>query len=157
VATLERVQICRSRGLPTTPPRRVRERDDAGMPVWQKLMIHAEEQARHAGHPLHVSLIRRLREERAAGATVLRGVRGFYGDNPPFADRFLSVQRHAPVHAVIVDTPPNIERLWPTIEELTRESGLVTSELVPAVHAPGAAREHALHGDRRARLARPWG
>jgi Uncharacterized ACR, COG1993 len=33
-----------------------------------------EEQAKLGGHPLHVELVRRLREAGAAGATVLRGV-----------------------------------------------------------------------------------
>jgi PII-like signaling protein len=98
-------------------------------------MIHAEEQAKLDGHSLHRELVRRLREAGAAGATVLRGVRGFYANRGVFADSLLSLRRNVPVHVVIVETPGNTQRLWPIIDEATRETGLVTSELVPASHA----------------------
>ncbi len=135
VATVERVQICKSDGALIAAPEAVPARDSSGMPILQKLMIHAEEQAKYGEHPLHVELIRRLREEHAAGATVLRGVRGFYAGHEPFADRLLALRRNVPVHVVVVDTPAAVQRWWPVVDELTRESGLVTSELVPAAHA----------------------
>jgi PII-like signaling protein len=90
----------------------------------------------------------------AAGATVLRGVRGFYGEREPVADRMLSIKRHAPMITVIVDTPASMRRLWPIVAEVTRDAGLVTSELVPAFHREAAA---AAHGWSWARVARPWG
>jgi PII-like signaling protein len=154
VATLERVQVCRSDGQLSAPPLAVPEHDEAGLPIWQKLMVHAEEQAKSGGAPLHSALIRELRLQGAAGATVLRGVRGFYGDRGPFADRIFAVRRHAPMLTVIVDTPSNIQRLWPVVEEVTREAGLVTSELVPAFHREPVA---GIGRSSRARLARIWG
>src|SRR5437588_12823707 len=102
-------------------------------------MVHVEEQAKFEGHPLHVELVRRLREAGAAGATVLRGVRGFYGDHEPFADRLFSLRRNVPVHVVAIDTASNLRRLWPIVDEVTGEAGLVTSELVPASHGLTAA------------------
>src|SRR5205807_8277909 len=96
-------------------------------------------QAKCAGHPLHLELVRRLQEAGAAGATVLRGVRGFYANHEPFADRVLSLRRNVPVTVVVVDTPSNVQRLWPIVDEVTRDAGLVTSELVPALHAIGDA------------------
>jgi PII-like signaling protein len=138
VVTLERVQICRTHGRPARPPRQVAERDAEGRPIWQQLTVHSEGQTRHDGRPLHVQLIRRLRQEGAAGATVLRGELGFFGDQRPSGDRLLSVRRHAPVTTVIIDTPAAVRSLWPMIEELTAEAGLVTCELVPAFHAPGS-------------------
>jgi PII-like signaling protein len=97
-------------------------------------MVHTEEQAHVDGHALHRVLAHRLLAAGAAGATVLRGVRGFYAGHAPFADRVLSVRRNVPVHVVVVDTPENVQRLWPIIDAATRETGLVTSELVPALH-----------------------
>lgn len=140
VATIERVQVCKLDGAELSPPRAVPERDASGLPILQKLMIHAEEQAKVDGHPLHRVLVRRLREAGAAGTTVLRGVRGFYGGHEPFADRVLSLRRNVPVHVVVVDTPDNVRRWWPIVDELTAETGLVTSELVPASYA-GASRD----------------
>jgi PII-like signaling protein len=138
VATLERVQICKSAGELLSEPHAVAERDPSGLPIWEKLMVHVEEQAKHDGHPVHVQLVRRLREAGAAGATVLRGVRGFYGEHEPFADRLLSIRRNVPVTVVAIDTPPAVRRWWPIVDELTREAGLVTSELVPASHGLAA-------------------
>jgi PII-like signaling protein len=135
VATIERVQICKVDGMRLSEPLAVSETDHSGLPVWQKVMIHAEEQSKVDGHPLHRELVRRLREAGAAGATVLRGARGFYANRDVFADSLLSLRRNVPVHLVVVDTPGNTRRLWPIIDEATRETGLVTSELVPASHA----------------------
>jgi len=154
VATIERVTVCRSRGSALSAPAVVPERDDSGLPIWQKLIVHAEEQASYGGHPLHLQLIGRLRGGGAAGATVLRGVRGFYGEEGPFADRVVSIKRHAPLHTVLVDSPANVQRLWPVIEEVTVEAGLVTSELVPAFHRePARADPDRPH----TWLARVWG
>ncbi len=138
VVTEERVQVCKSAGALLAEPSAVAERDPSGLPIWQKLTIHVEEQAKLDGHPLHVELVGRLREAGAAGATVLRGVRGFYGHHEPFADRMLSVRRNVPIHVVLIDTPGHVRRWWPIVDEATRHDGLVTSELVPGSHGlPG--------------------
>jgi PII-like signaling protein len=148
VVTVERVQICKLAGVLLSEPQRVPAQDASGLPIWVKLMVHAEEQSKYDGHPLHLRLLERLSEAGAAGATVLRGVRGFYGDREPFADRVTSLRRNAPVHVVIVDTPGAVERWWPIVDEVTREDGIVTSELVPASLAFSAG------GERRLELAR---
>jgi PII-like signaling protein len=135
VATIERVQVWKAQGAAIAEPAGPPERDATGLPIFQKLIVHCEEQARHGGEPLHVALVRRLHEAGAAGATVLRGVRGFYGDHQPFADRFFTLARNVPLQVVIVDTPDGVRRWWPVVDELTNEAGLVTSELVPAMHA----------------------
>ena len=137
VATLERVRICKSDGAHLSEPHPAPETDRAGPPVHHKIMVHVEEQAHWNGRPLHAELVRRLHVNRAAGVTVLRGVRGYYGDRETIADRVLRVRRNVPVHAVIVDTPEKIRRLWPMIDSLTYQHGMVTSELVHASRALG--------------------
>jgi PII-like signaling protein len=143
VATVEQVQLCKTAGSVVAEPEATEAQDAAGLPIWQKLMIHAEEQARHGRHPMYRELVRRLHEAGGAGATVLRGVRGFYADREPFFDRVLSLRRNVPVHVVIVDTPDHMRRLWPIVDELTSESGIVTSELVPASHGIASERTSA--------------
>ncbi len=133
--TVETVQVCKSDGRLLAEPQAVHEVDPTGLPIWQKLMIHSQAQAKVGGHPLHRELVRRLRAVGAAGATVLQGVRGFYGDHEPFADRFFQLRRNVPVHSVIIDTPSAVREWWPVVDELTRQTGLVTSELVRASHA----------------------
>lgn len=144
IATIERVQVCKSNGIRLSEPRVAVETDPSGLPIWHKLVIDAEQQAKADGHPLHRALVRRLREAGSSGATVLRGLRGFYADHEPFADRMLQLRRNAPVHAVVLDTPENMRRWWPIVDELTREAGLVTSERVPATHAFAGEREREL-------------
>ena len=103
--TLERVRVRRRDGHLLSPPSPLPATDEPGLPVWQKLMVCASEQARHGRSPLHVALGRRLREGRASGATCLRGIWGFHGDHPPHGDRPLQLRRHVPVVTIIVDTP----------------------------------------------------
>jgi PII-like signaling protein len=139
VATIERVRICKSDGVQLSEPHAVPEHDAAGLPIWHKVMVHAEEQDHCDGRPLYMELLHRLHRHGAAGVTVLRGVRGFYGDRATIADSLFRIRRNVPVHAVIVDSPANVRRWWPVIDEVTREHGVVTSELVPASHAVTAA------------------
>ncbi|HST17296.1 MAG TPA: DUF190 domain-containing protein [Gaiellaceae bacterium] len=135
--TLERVRVCKRDGVLLADPGHVPEIDEAGLGVWQKLTVHAAEDARHDGHALHLQLIRRLREERATGATALRGIWGYSGAREPHGDRFFSLRRGVPIATVVVDRPDAIRLLWRVIDEVTDEAGLVTSELVPAFHAVG--------------------
>jgi PII-like signaling protein len=135
IVTLERVRVCKRDGKRLAEPRHLPERDDAGLGVWQKLMVYASEQASHGRHPLYVELIRRLREQGASGATSLRGLWGFSGDHPPHGDRLFHVRRQVPVVTSIVDTPDRIREWYRIIDEVTDQAGLVTSETVPAFRA----------------------
>jgi PII-like signaling protein len=135
--TLERVRVCKRDGERLAVPRHLPERDDAGLGIWQKLMVHAAEDARHDGHALYLQLIRRLRAEGASGATALRGIWGYSGSREPHGDRLLAVRRGVPVVTVVVDRPDAIQRWWRVVDEVTDEAGLVTSEMVPAFQAVG--------------------
>jgi PII-like signaling protein len=142
LVTLERVVVCKRDGALLAEPPELPETDDAGLAVWQKLMIYASEQACHAGHPLYVQLVRRLREAGASGATVLRGVWGYSGDHRPHGDTLLSLRRRVPTVTVLVDRVDRMREWWPIVNELTDEAGLVTSEMVPAFRAVGPEHEH---------------
>lgn len=135
--TLERVQVLRRDGaqlgeLDAVPP--VLEHD----PVWaQKLTVHSSEDDRVGGHPLHRALVQRLRGERLAGATALRGVWGFRGDEPPRGDRLSQTRRDSPVMTIAVDTHERIAEVFGVVEELTAARGLVTVETIPVRVLPG--------------------
>jgi PII-like signaling protein len=125
LVTLERVTVCRRDGVAVAEP------PEADPEAWQKLMVYTSEQARHDGHPLHVALIRQLRAEGAAGATALRGFWGYHGDHEPHGDRLFSLRRHVPVVTVVVDRPERARRWLEVVSDFTRDTGLVTSEMVP--------------------------
>jgi PII-like signaling protein len=133
--TLERVRVCKRDGELLARPHELPGTDDAGRPLWQKLTVHCSQAATHSGRPLNLEIIRRLRAADAAGATSVRGIWGFHGDHAPHGDRLLQVRRHVPVVTVAIDTPERTARSFSIIDELTAESGLVTSEMVPALAA----------------------
>jgi PII-like signaling protein len=133
--TLERVRVCKRDGELLARPVRLPDTDAEGVRLWHKLMIFSSEQAKVDGEPQHMALVRRLRASGARGATTLRGVWGFHGDHAPHGDRLLQLRRHVPVVTVVVDRADAIERSFQIVDALTRERGLVTSELVPALTA----------------------
>jgi PII-like signaling protein len=132
--TIERVRVCRRDGALLQPPHEPAPAEPDLTP-WQKLTVITSEAALHERRSVYLELVRRLRAASAAGATSLRGIWGFHGDHAPHGDRLLSIRRHVPVVTVAIDTPQRIAALFPLVEELTHERGLVTSELVPATSA----------------------
>lgn len=136
--TLERVRVCKRDGHKLAEPQRLPATDATGLGIWQKLMVYFGEQARTGdGHPLNHQLIRTLRRAGAAGVTSLRGIWGYHGDHMPHGDTFWQLRRRVPILAVIVDTPQRISAWFALVDELTHQTGLVTSEMVPAFRATG--------------------
>jgi len=132
----ERIRVCKRDGVLLDRPPALPATDSRGRPLWQKLMIHSSESARHDGQPVHRAIVGRLRQQRAAmGATVLRGVWGFQGDRSPRGDRFIQWGRQVPVTTIVIDTPENIARSFDLIDDITAQHGLVTCETVPALLA----------------------
>jgi PII-like signaling protein len=135
--TLERVRVLKRDGERRAPLEEPSPRDESGLARWQKLMVYASEQARHESLPLHVALVHRLRRERAAGATALRGIWGYHGAHAPHGERFWAIRREVPVVTVLVDTPESIRHSFEIVDEVTARTGLVTCETVPAFRATG--------------------
>jgi PII-like signaling protein len=133
--TLEGVRVCKRDGVLLERPNDESSSGEYGMDIRQKLTIVISEAAVHERRSVYVELVRRLRVANAAGATSLRGIWGFHGDHPPHGDRLLAIRRHVPVVTEAIDTPERIAALFPIVDELTKEQGLVTSELVPASSA----------------------
>lgn len=151
LATLEAVRVLRRDGADLAPGFRCspsaystdeEQRDEGedeggermgGEGVWTKLSLYCSERSEHAGHPLYLELIRRLRAEGAAGATALRGVWGYHGDHAPHGDRLLALRRHVPIVVNFLDAPERAERWLGIAAELTAETGLLTAETVPRV------------------------
>jgi PII-like signaling protein len=138
--TLERVRVCRRDGVALSDPSPVPDRDPSGLPVWCKLMVYSSEQARHGGSPLHVSLVRSLAARGVRGATCVRGIWGFHGDHAPHGDRLFALRRRVPVVTILVEAPERIATAFAIVDEHTREQGLVTSEVVPALATLDAGR-----------------
>jgi len=132
--TLERVRVCKRDGQLLERPDALPGNDENGLPLFQKLMVYTSESARRNRVPIHRGLIRELGKRKAPdGATALRGIWGFQGDHQPHGDSVFSLSRRDPTLVVIIDTPANIAESFGVVDELTRDGGLVTSEMVPAL------------------------
>jgi PII-like signaling protein len=135
--TLERALVCKRDGILLSEPPSFVGSDESGLRVWHKLSVYAGEQARHGARPLYVELIRRLRRGGAGGATAVRGFWGYHGDHAPHGDVLLSLRRRVPVITTVIDTAERSAGWFKIVDELTDETGLVTSEMVPASRAFG--------------------
>ncbi|QEC50584.1 DUF190 domain-containing protein [Baekduia soli] len=153
LATLERVRIVKRDGRVVGRPHAVADTDPYGLGVWQKLTVITSEAATHEGRPLHHGLLRELRAAGAAGATTLRGIWGYHGDHAPHGDVLLQLRRRVPVVLSVVDAPSATERWLAIVDDVTHSTGLVTSELVPALRATDGRHGHG--GLRLARRAAP--
>jgi PII-like signaling protein len=136
--TVERVRLCKRDGELFARPQELPATDETGRTLWQKLMVYTADATTHDGLPIHRALVQRLLHSGTArGATVLRGIWGFYGDHKPHGDKLFQLTRKVPVTTIIVDTPESIARSFDIVDELTNRHGLVTSEMVPAVLSLG--------------------
>jgi uncharacterized protein len=84
------------------------------------------------GKPLYQAVVERVREEGLAGATVLRGIEGFGADSRIHTSRILRLSEDLPVVIEIVDTPAQIDRVVPILDEMVGE-GMLTLERVQIV------------------------
>lgn len=114
---------------PTVP--RARAGGDAAPDVWQTIRVYTRRSAQVNGRAVHSELVRCLREAGAAGATTILGDWGFSSDERPYGDRLGSVRSHRPTYTVYIDRPQQVADVWPLLDELTAEHGIVTSLFVP--------------------------
>ena len=146
LVTLERVAVHKRDGQHLAAPVQLPVADPSGFGIWQKVMVYASEQSRYRDRPLQHEVVRALREAGAAGATSLRGIWGYHGDHDAHGDSFWQLRRRVPVLTVVIDTPERSREWLRIIDELTDQTGLVTSETVPAFRTMGrGVRRGGLH------------
>jgi PII-like signaling protein len=126
LVTVERIAQVKHDGEQLETPPAAGDRD-----VWQTIRVYTRRTAQVNGRALYTELTRALREGGGAGATTILGDWGFSSDEPATGDRFGSVISHRPTYTVYIDRPRQVAKLWPVIDELTAEHGIVTSLLVP--------------------------
>jgi uncharacterized protein len=96
------------------------------------LRIFIGESDRWHGKPLYEAIVRRVREEGLAGATVLRGLEGFGAHSRLHTSRILRLSEDLPVVIEIVDSAEKIDAILPALDEMVEE-GMVTVERVHVI------------------------
>ncbi len=132
VATLERIAVVKHGGDLLEPLPLIHDSGSGDPPVWMALRVYTRQSAQANGGAIYTTLTRRLREAGAAGITTVRGEWGFSSDERPFGDRFGTVTSHMPTCTVLVDRPSKIAEIWPIIDRITTQHGVVTAAFVPA-------------------------
>ena len=143
IVNLERIAVVKHDGDLLEPLPLIHVPGGEDPPVWMALRVYTRQSARVAGGAIYTTLTRRLREAGAAGVTTLRGEWGFSSDERPFGDRFGTLASHVPTYTVLVDRPGRIAEIWPTVDEITAEHGVVTAAFVPAYRERA---DHVEHG-----------
>ena len=98
----------------------------------QLLRIFIGESDTWHGKPVYEAIVRRVREEGLAGATVVRGIEGFGASSHMHTSRILRLSEDLPVVIEIADTKENIDRVLPMLDEMVGE-GLLTLEKVHVI------------------------
>ena len=91
------------------------------------LRLHFCESDEFNGKPLYEAIVNRCRELKIAGATVFRGLEG-YGETAEI-HRHRLIGKDQPIVVTIVDTPENLGRLIPEVEEMMDTGMIATSDV----------------------------
>jgi PII-like signaling protein len=91
------------------------------------LRLHFCESDQFNGKPLYEAIVSRCRELKIAGATVFRGLEG-YGEKAEI-HRHRLIGKDQPIVVTIVDTPENLGRLIPEVEEMMDTGMIATSDV----------------------------
>jgi uncharacterized protein len=79
--------------------------------------------------PLHVALLKRLREEGFAGATITHGIAGFGASSVIHTAHLLDLSADLPVVVEVVEDQAHADKLLEILDEMM-DGGLVTMEKV---------------------------
>jgi PII-like signaling protein len=91
------------------------------------LRLHFGESDQYKGKPLYQAIVNRCMELKIAGATVFRGLEG-YGETAEIHRRHL-IRKDQPIVVTIVDTPENLARLIPEVEDMMDTGMIATSDV----------------------------
>lgn len=102
-----------------------------------RVIIYIGESDRHQRKALYMALLELLKQEGAAGATVVRGLAGFGAHSRIHTATILTLSEDLPLRLEWVDQSEVVERLLPRIRNMV-DDGLITVEEVQVVqYAPG--------------------
>jgi PII-like signaling protein len=91
------------------------------------LRLHFGESDQYKGKPLYEAIVNRCKDLKIAGATVFRGLEG-YGQTAEIHRHHL-IKKDQPIVVTIVDTPENMARLIPEVEEMMDTGMIATSDV----------------------------
>lgn len=102
-----------------------------------RVTIYIGESDHFEGKSLHMAILNFLKQEGAAGATVLRGLAGFGAHSRIHTATLVDLSADLPIRVEWIDQPELVQRLLPQLRQMVND-GLITAEEVDVVqYAPG--------------------
>lgn len=100
------------------------------------LRIYIGEDDRWEGEPLSEAIVKKLRMMDIAGATVYRGILGYGANQRVHRSGLLNLSHDLPLMITVVDSPEQIQRVIPVLDEMVDEGLIVLSdvEVIKYVH-----------------------
>ena len=99
------------------------------------LRIHLSNFTKWHTQPLYEALVERARRGHLSGATVLKGLWGYFGTGPVLGQHPNALQVEQPVIVEIVDSTEKLNRFLEEVEEmLVGKPVLVTTERARVIH-----------------------
>jgi uncharacterized protein len=82
------------------------------------MRIHIGESDKWRGKALYEAILELLRQEKFAGASVLRGVAGFGGHYHYHTEKILRLAHELPIIIEVIDYTERIERILPRLDKM---------------------------------------
>ncbi|MCP5109029.1 MAG: DUF190 domain-containing protein [bacterium] len=89
----------------------------------KRLRVYIGEKDRYHGKPFYEAIVYKLREERIAGATVIRGIEGYgAGSQVIHTANILRLSNDLPILVEVVDNKEEIEKATDIIKKMLEEA-----------------------------------
>jgi PII-like signaling protein len=95
----------------------------------QLMRIYIGESDRWRDQPLHEALLRAMRANDLAGATVYRGILGYGAHRRVHKEKPLHLSHDCSIMISVIDTQEKLQRFLPLVDEMVQEGLVVLSEV----------------------------
>jgi PII-like signaling protein len=95
----------------------------------QLMRIYIGESDRWRDQPLHEALLRAMRANDLAGATVYRGILGYGAHRRVHKEKPLNLSHDCSIMISVIDTPKKLQQFLPLVDEMVQEGLVVLSEV----------------------------
>ena len=109
----------------------------------QLMRIYIGETDRWRDQPLHEALLRAMRANDLAGATVYRGILGYGAHRRVHKERALNLSHDCSIMISVIDTQEKLQEFLPLVDAMVQEGLVVLSDvdIIKYSHRPAAAAE----------------
>lgn len=111
-------------------------------PRAKMLQIFIGQDDRWEGKPLYEEVVRKIREQHGAGASVYKGTMGYGAKQRMHAGGRFGLSRDLPVMITVVDAEEKIRALIPVLDGMVTEGLIVLSDVDVVKYAHGGKGEH---------------